>query len=117
MIESIEEKVLPRSFYTREDATIIATDLLGKTIITRSPEGVSAGVIIETEAYMGPDDLACHAHSNRYTPRNKTMYEIGGICYVYICMQHGRNTIRMLTVRPHCNLYLVQTTQVRDLSP
>jgi DNA-3-methyladenine glycosylase len=77
--------ILPRSFYTRLDATVIARELLGKVIITSSEEGDTAGVIVETEAYMGPDDLACHAHSNRITPRNKTMYDIGGTSYVYIC--------------------------------
>lgn len=46
---------------------------------------VTAGVIIETEAYAGIDDRASHAFGGRKTKRTKTMYERGGISYVYLC--------------------------------
>lgn len=78
-------RICPRSFYTRPDATTVARELLGKVLVSDIQGITTAGIIVETEAYMGPDDLACHAHSNRRTPRSITMYENGGLAYVYIC--------------------------------
>ena len=46
---------------------------------------VSMGMIVETEAYNGRTDKACHAHNNRFTNRTKIMYEAGGVAYVYLC--------------------------------
>ena len=95
MVDIASGRILSRSFYTREDATIIAQELLGKVIVTRDQEGICGGVIVETEAYMGPEDLACHAHSNRRTPRTETMYKEGGTSYVYVCygLHHLFNTV------------------------
>ena len=45
----------------------------------------TAGIIVETEAYRGPDDKASHAYNNRFTERTKVMYENGGLVYVYLC--------------------------------
>ena len=42
-------------------------------------------MIVETEAYMAPDDKASHAFQNRRTNRTKVMFESGGIAYVYLC--------------------------------
>ncbi len=42
-------------------------------------------MIIETEAYRGPEDKASHAYGNRRTNRTEVMYKAGGICYVYLC--------------------------------
>src|SRR5688572_952869 len=42
-------------------------------------------MIVETEAYKGPEDRGSHAYMDRKTERNKTMYESGGVAYVYIC--------------------------------
>jgi DNA-3-methyladenine glycosylase len=49
-------------------------------------EGVkTSGIIVEAEAYRGPDDKACHAFANRRTPRTEVMYNTGGVAYIYIC--------------------------------
>jgi DNA-3-methyladenine glycosylase len=45
----------------------------------------TSGLIVETEAYRAPDDKACHAYDNNLTPRTETMFEEGGVAYVYIC--------------------------------
>lgn len=73
---------LPRSFYLRP-AVEVARDLLGKTLVHRHGNRRLAGRIVETEAYIGPEDLACHASKGR-TPRTEVMYSTGGHAYVYL---------------------------------
>lgn len=46
---------------------------------------MTTGLIIETEAYYGAEDKACHAHANKKTKRNAPMFAAGGIAYVYLC--------------------------------
>lgn len=76
---------LPLEFYTREDVLQVAKDLLGKYIVTNFDNEISAGMIVETEAYRAPDDKACHAYNNLKTKRTQTMFEQGGVAYVYLC--------------------------------
>ena len=76
---------LPRSFYQQDDAVLIARDLLGKTLYTNINGERTGGIIIETEAYNGPDDRGSHAYNNKRTPRNEMMYNAGGLVYMYIC--------------------------------
>jgi DNA-3-methyladenine glycosylase len=72
---------LPRSFY--EQATVdVAKQLLGKYLVRNHPQGVTVGRIVETEAYIGPHDLACHASHGR-TPRTEVMFGPAGHAYVY----------------------------------
>src|SRR5207248_601146 len=75
---------LPREFYTRSDVLEVARDLLGKKLVVPNRSGKRvAGIIVETEAYRGPEDRASHAWNNRRTNRTETMYGIGGTAYVY----------------------------------
>lgn len=76
---------LPKDFYTRTNVVEIAQDLLGKILVTRKDKKITAGIIVETEAYNGIHDKACHAYGGRKTERTKVMYEEGGISYVYFC--------------------------------
>lgn len=80
---SLYEK-LPRSFYLRTDVVTIAKELLGKALVTQIDGAVTAGKIVETEAYCGRGDKACHANGKR-TPRTEVMYGEGGHAYVYLC--------------------------------
>jgi DNA-3-methyladenine glycosylase len=76
---------LAQSFYRRADALTLARELLGKRLVVPdAPTGARvSGRIVETEAYMGPEDKAAHSYANRRTPRTETMFAAGGVAYVY----------------------------------
>ena len=84
MSDSIRKR-LPKSFYLREDVVQISKDLLGKVLVTNFAGQLTAGKIVETEAYRAPDDKACHAYQNLRTKRTSIMFEAGGVAYVYLC--------------------------------
>ncbi|HPQ08404.1 MAG TPA: DNA-3-methyladenine glycosylase [Bacteroidia bacterium] len=77
--------VLSKEFYLRDNVVEIAKELLGKVLVTKINGKITTGIIVETEAYNGIYDKACHAYNGRKTERNKVMYEEGGISYVYFC--------------------------------
>lgn len=68
--------MLERSFYLR-GAVDLAPALLGKVLIHKTPEGIAAGRIVETEAYAGPEDQGAHSCNGRRTPRTEVMYGPG----------------------------------------
>jgi DNA-3-methyladenine glycosylase len=72
-------KPLPLTWYARETA-VVARELLGCALV----HGDKAGIIVETEAYLGPEDLASHARFG-VTARNSVMFGRGGFSYVYLC--------------------------------
>ncbi|WP_026898388.1 DNA-3-methyladenine glycosylase [Daejeonella oryzae] len=76
---------LPLSFYEREDALAIAKDLIGKVLLTNVENELTGGIIVETEAYLGPEDRGSHAFNNKRTGRNEMMFHSGGFVYMYIC--------------------------------
>ncbi|PTX15228.1 DNA-3-methyladenine glycosylase [Pontibacter mucosus] len=75
---------LPKEFYTRPDVVQLAQELLGKYLYTCVDGMLTGGMIVETEAYSGQNDRACHAHLNRRTARTEIMYSEGGVAYVYL---------------------------------
>lgn len=82
--DTVQGKVLTKEFFSG-DVKEIAPMLLGKSLCVRRGIGKTLKVLItETEAYDGELDLACHASKGK-TLRTSTMYEEGGICYVYLC--------------------------------
>jgi len=101
------ERMLPRNFYTRTNVLTIARQLLGKLLVVRASDGRRiSGVIVETEAYRGPEDRASHAYGGRRTARTETMYRIGGTAYVYFVygMYHQFNVVTNLEDIPHAVL-------------
>ncbi|RPI11541.1 MAG: DNA-3-methyladenine glycosylase [Zetaproteobacteria bacterium] len=104
---------LPREFYTRADVLAVARQLLGQVLVVPAPDGTRvSGVIVETEAYRGPQDRASHAFGGRRTNRTETMYGIGGTAYVYFVygMYHQFNVVTNAAEVPHAVL-------VRALEP
>jgi DNA-3-methyladenine glycosylase len=73
---------LDRSFYDRPTLKV-AVDLIGKVLVRRFNGRNLAGKIVETEAYNGPSDLACHASRGK-TPRTAVMFGPPGVSYVYM---------------------------------
>ena len=74
---------LEESFYLRKDVVKIAKELLGMALFTRVRGRVTAGIIVETEAYS-QQEKGCHAYRGM-TERNKVMFGAGGVSYVYLC--------------------------------
>lgn len=74
---------LDREFYLQDTLTI-ARDLLGKYLVHETSKFKVIGRIIETEAYIGPEDKGSHSYGGKRTKRNEVMYWIGGTSYVYI---------------------------------
>jgi DNA-3-methyladenine glycosylase len=98
---------LPRDFYTRTDVLEVARDLLGKKLVVPGRSGTRvAGIIVETEAYRGPEDRASHAYNGRRTRRTETMYGIGGTSYVYFVygMYNQFNVVTNVAEVPHAIL-------------
>lgn len=73
--------ILDRSFFTRP-VIQVARDLLGQNLVRMIEGQRTGGVILETEAYDGEEDQACHARRGK-TERNSVMYAEGGCAYVY----------------------------------
>src|SRR5438876_8690038 len=72
---------LPRRFY-RRPARAVARDLLGCVLASRRGSTITAGRIVETEAYLGPEDAASHA---AFRPGSRALfYGEGGFAYVYL---------------------------------
>lgn len=73
-----------REFF-RQDAVTLAKALLGKYLCRKTSDGrVIKLMISETEAYLGADDTACHAHKGK-TKRSEMLWRDGGTVYVYLC--------------------------------
>ncbi len=94
---------LARAFYLRS-ARAVARDLLGCVLVSRRDEVIASGRIVETEAYLGPDDAASHA---AFRPGSRALfYGPGGIAYVFQAygLHHCLNAIAGEVGSPGCVL-------------
>ena len=79
---------LEKSFYERDTLTVYK-ELLSCVLVHVTPQGTTKGRIVETEAYLGPEDKGAHSYGGRHTPRMDPLYETGGFAYIY--QLHGYN--------------------------
>ena len=102
---------LEKSFYER-NTLIVAKELLGCILVHITPEGITKGRIVETEAYMGPEDKGAHSYGGRHTPRMDPLYKTGGFAYIY--QLHGYNyCINVVTQKKG----IPQAVLIRALEP
>ena len=111
-----QEKKISLSFYQQKDVVALSKKLLGKILFTHFNGILTAGMIVETEAYKGAEDKACHAYQNRKTARTEVMFEPGGVAYVYLCygihnlfniVTHTKNVPHAVLIRaiePACGI-------------
>ena len=78
-------KRIDKEFFLNDNVTEVAANLLGMKLCTNFNGELTTGIIVETEAYSGRNDKACHANNGKRTRRNEVMYEEGGLAYVYFC--------------------------------
>jgi DNA-3-methyladenine glycosylase len=78
----VTPRPLPLRFYAR-DTVVVARALLGQLVVSTVGGRRSVARIVETEAYVGPHDPACHAAGWRRTARNEVLYGEPGLAYVY----------------------------------
>jgi DNA-3-methyladenine glycosylase len=97
---------LPKSFYLRQDVVKISRELIGKKLVSRFDGRRTAGIIVETEAYLGEIDRASHAYGLRRTARTEVMFAEGGLAYVYLCygIHHLFNVVVSPKGIPHAIL-------------
>jgi DNA-3-methyladenine glycosylase len=82
-----EIEPLPQEFF--EQPTLeLAKALLGCLLVKETKEGIAAGYIVETEAYIGPSDRAAHSYQNRRTKRTEVMFQRSGLAYTYLMHTH-----------------------------
>jgi DNA-3-methyladenine glycosylase len=93
-------------FYQNDHVCTVAKQLIGKILVTYFEHTLTAGRIVETEAYNGVIDKASHAYGGRFTNRTAVMYESGGIAYVYLCygIHHLFNVVTNKASIPHAVL-------------
>ena len=103
-------------FYLQDDVVKIARDMLGKFLYTNVDGLVTGGRIVETEAYNGRCDKACHAFLKR-TKRTNIMYEEGGLAYIYLCygIHHMLNIVT--NIKGLADAVLIRALQPREGIP
>lgn len=90
-------RLLPQSFFDRP-ASVVARELLGAVLVSRVGGVLTAGEIVEAEAYLGADDPGSHAATKGITARNRVMYGPPGHAYVYFT--YGNHFMLNLVTEP-----------------
>lgn len=78
---------LNKAFF-QQPSLDLAKSLLGKLLVKKTTEGTASGWIVETEAYIGPNDRAAHSFGNRRTPRTEIMFGPAGFTYTFVMHTH-----------------------------
>ena len=77
--------LLSPAFYSNPDVVDVSRKLLGKVLCSNIGGTFTSGIIVETEAYCGRNDKACHANNGLRTNRTEVMYGDPGHAYIYLC--------------------------------
>jgi len=98
-------KRLSRKFYCQPTLKV-AKELLGRYLVRQIGQKKLIGKIVETEAYIGPQDKASHAYQGKATARNRAEYLIGGHIYIYLVygMYWQFNISTSVAGQPECVL-------------
>ena len=109
-------RILGRSFYERPVLTV-AKSVIGKVLVSESPDGVARGRIVESEAYRGPEDRAAHSFGGRRTARTDVMYGQAGHAYIFFVygMHWHFNLVTGRTGEPHA--VLIRAVEPLDGTP
>ncbi len=100
-----------RSFF-QQPAAWVAENLLGDYLVLKNGRGRLEGKIVETEAYVGVNDDASHSFGGKITPRNRIMYQAGGVIYIYLI--YGRYWCFNIVTSPR---HEPQAVFIRSLEP
>lgn len=118
MLEIAQLAPLQSSFY-QQPTLSLAKALLGCILIKETSEGTAAGIIVETEAYIGPEDQAAHSYQNKRTKRTEIMFGQAGKTYTYLMHTHclvnvvsgqiGKpEAVLIRAIEPYFNLPLIK---------
>ncbi len=102
---------LSRKFYNRY-VLDVAVDILGKTMVYITPEGIAKAKIVEVEAYSGLCDKAAHSYNNLRTKRTEVQFSQGG--YVYTYLIYGIHTCMNIVVNKE---NIPESLLIRALEP
>lgn len=78
-------KIINDKNFFKTDTVTLAKNLIGKWIVTNVNGEIKKAQILETEAYLGVNDSACHTYKGKRTSRTEPMWKEGGTVYVYLC--------------------------------
>jgi DNA-3-methyladenine glycosylase len=88
-MEEFPKDIVPLQQLFYEQPTLeLAKAMLGCLLVKETNQGISAGYIVETEAYKGPSDRAAHSFNNRRTARTEVMFHRSGLAYTYLMHTH-----------------------------
>ena len=106
----IEEVAKIEDFFML-DTVSLAKELLGKLIIVKNAGKILSGYIVETEAYLGVIDEACHGYKGKRTPKVEALYQKAGTVYIYTMHTH-----KMLNI-VSCEKNNPQAVLIRGIEP
>ena len=97
--------------FFKQDTISLAKDLLGKLILVKEDDEILGGYIVETEAYLGAVDRACHGFEGKRTPKVEALFGKAGTVYIYTMHTH-----KMLNI-VSCEEGNPQAVLIRGIEP
>ncbi|UDM32265.1 DNA-3-methyladenine glycosylase [Lentilactobacillus laojiaonis] len=98
-------------YFAQGSTDAIAQQLLGSRLLYHSPQGLMGGLIVETEAYLGPLDSTAHSYQNKHTKANEPIYSPPGVVYIYTI--YGQFLLNVTTQK----MGIPQAVLIRAIEP